>query len=253
MPSPRTTTPATSSGCRANKLKTMMEFEADRMTGLVLTDDVVKPELKVVLEEYNKRVANNPRARLGEQIEAALLSQPSLRQAGDRLAPRDRKAQPRRCAGFYRRFYTPNNAVLVVAGDVTPAEVQARRRDLRQGPAPTPTIGPRQRPQEPPQVAARRVTLADPRVRSRACSATISCRRHDRQARRSRGARSAGAYPRPRLEQPALPHAGGRQARSPSTPAPGTTAPRSTRPSSASTARRSPASRCRSSKPRSTR
>ncbi len=46
-------------------LKTLMEFEADRMTGLVLTDAVVAPELKVVLEEQNQRVANNPGARLG--------------------------------------------------------------------------------------------------------------------------------------------------------------------------------------------
>src|SRR6186713_1958259 len=48
-----------------DKLKAMMEFEADRMTGLELTDDVVRPELNVVLEEQNMRVANNPAARLG--------------------------------------------------------------------------------------------------------------------------------------------------------------------------------------------
>src|SRR5262249_36083724 len=53
-------------------LPTLMEFEADRMTGLVLSDDVVKPELQVVLEEQNMRVANNPAARLGEQVVAAL-------------------------------------------------------------------------------------------------------------------------------------------------------------------------------------
>lgn len=51
----------------SERLKTLMEFESDRMTGLVLTDEVVKPELKVVLEEQNMRVANNPGARLGEQ------------------------------------------------------------------------------------------------------------------------------------------------------------------------------------------
>src|SRR4051812_12452819 len=55
-----------------DKLRLMMELEADRMTGLVLTDDVVRPELQVVLEEQNMRVANNPGARLGEQMEAAL-------------------------------------------------------------------------------------------------------------------------------------------------------------------------------------
>ena len=53
-------------------LKTLMEFEADRMTGLVLSDNDVKPELNVVLEEQNQRVANNPNAKLGEQVEAAL-------------------------------------------------------------------------------------------------------------------------------------------------------------------------------------
>src|SRR6202161_2736310 len=46
-------------------LKDVMAFEADRITGLVLSDDVVRPELNVVLEEQNMRVGNNPRARLG--------------------------------------------------------------------------------------------------------------------------------------------------------------------------------------------
>src|SRR6202042_3447214 len=49
-------------------LKQMMAFEADRITGLVLTDDVVRPELNVVLEEQNMRVANNPNSRLAEQM-----------------------------------------------------------------------------------------------------------------------------------------------------------------------------------------
>jgi len=53
-------------------LKQMMAFEADRITGLVLTDDVVRPELNVVLEEQNMRVANNPNSRLAEQMDAAL-------------------------------------------------------------------------------------------------------------------------------------------------------------------------------------
>src|ERR1700719_1873480 len=44
-------------------LKEMMALEADRITGLVLTDAVVKPELNVVLEEQNMRVANNPVGR----------------------------------------------------------------------------------------------------------------------------------------------------------------------------------------------
>ncbi len=115
-------------------LKTLMEFEADRMTGLVLTDEAVAPELKVVLEEHNQRVANNPRARLSEQIDAALyLNHPygkpviGWRHEIEKLNRDDAMA-------FYRRFYTPNNAVLVVAGDVTTDEVRTlAEADLRQG------------------------------------------------------------------------------------------------------------------------
>src|SRR5436190_9976201 len=54
------------------RLRTVMEFEADRMTGLTLREDEVKPELQVVLEEQNMRVANNPGARLDEQMETVL-------------------------------------------------------------------------------------------------------------------------------------------------------------------------------------
>src|ERR1700683_5427886 len=63
-------------------LKEMMALEADRITGLVLTDEVVRPELNVVLEEQNMRGANNPVGRLGEQMDAALyLNHPYRRPA----------------------------------------------------------------------------------------------------------------------------------------------------------------------------
>jgi zinc protease len=145
-------------------LKTLMEFESDRMTGLVLTDDVVKPELNVVLEEQNQRVANNPAARLGEQVEAALyLNHPygkpviGWRHEIETLSREDAIA-------FYERFYTPNNAVLVVAGDVSAEEVKALADETYGKVEPRAVIGPRLRPQEPAQIAPRLVTLADPRV-----------------------------------------------------------------------------------------
>jgi zinc protease len=145
-------------------LKMLMEFEADRMTGLVLTDDVVKPELQVVLEEQNMRVANNPGARLSEQMEAALyLNHPyqrpiiGWRQEIEKLTRDDALA-------FYKRFYTPNNAILIVAGDVTAEEVKKLAEETY-GKVPRITeVAPRHRPQEPAQIAARTVTLADARV-----------------------------------------------------------------------------------------
>jgi zinc protease len=145
-------------------LKTMMEFEADRMTGLVLTDAAVTPELKVVLEEYNQRVANNPRARLSEQIDAALyLNHPygkpviGWRHEIEKLNRDDALA-------FYRRFYTPNNAVLIIAGDVTTDEIRTLA-EATYGKVPKiADIAPRHRPQEPTPAAQRHVTLADARV-----------------------------------------------------------------------------------------
>ena len=102
----------------------MMEFEADRMTGLVLKDENVLPERDVVLEEYNMRVANNPDARLTEQIMAALyLNHPYGRpvigwhQEIEKLDREDALA-------FYKRFYAPNNAKLVIAGDVDADEIR---------------------------------------------------------------------------------------------------------------------------------
>ena len=147
-----------------DQLKDMMEFEADRMTGLVLTDEVVRPELNVVLEEQNMRVANNPAARLGEQMDAALyLNHPYGRPVigwRHEIEQLDREG----ALEFYRRFYSPNNAILVVAGDVTPEEVRALAQETYGKVPRVAEIKPRLRPQEPVQQAPRTVTLADPRV-----------------------------------------------------------------------------------------
>jgi zinc protease len=147
-----------------DKLQSMMEFEADRMTGLVLTDEVVRPELAVVLEEQNSRVANNPAARLGEQMEAALyLNHPygrpviGWRHEIEQLTREDALA-------FYRRFYTPNNAILVIAGDVTTEQVRALAEETYGKVPRVAEVEPRRRPQEPVQQAPRTVTLADARV-----------------------------------------------------------------------------------------
>ncbi len=146
------------------RLKEMMAFEADRITGLVLTDEVVRPELNVVLEEQNMRVANDPNSRLAEQMDAALyLNHPYHRPViGWR---REIEALDRDDAlAFYRRFYTPNNAIVVVAGDVTAEEVKADAEETYGKVVPRAEIGPRLRPKEPVQEAVRTVTLADARV-----------------------------------------------------------------------------------------
>jgi zinc protease len=145
-------------------LETLMDFEADRMTGLVLGEDVIASERQVILEERNMRIDNEPSARLSEQMGAMqYLNHPyhhptiGWRHEMETLDRADALA-------FYHRFYAPENAVLVVAGDVEPADVKALAEKtygkIQRHAAPVE----RKRPQEPPQIAERRVTFADPRV-----------------------------------------------------------------------------------------
>jgi zinc protease len=148
-----------------DQLARMIEFEADRMTGLILKDENVLPERDVVLEEFNMRVANNPDARLTEQMMAALyLNHPygrpviGWRQEIEKLDREDALA-------FYKRFYAPNNAILIIAGDVEANEVRPLVEKFY-GPVPAQPSIPvnRVRPQEPVPAAPRTVTLSDPRV-----------------------------------------------------------------------------------------
>ncbi len=148
----------------SEKLKTVMEFEADRMNGLALTDDDVLRERDVILEEESQRIGNNPRARLGVQIDAALyLNSPYGKPV---IGWRHEMAQLTRddAVGFYRRFYGPNDAVVVVAGDVEPEQAFAFAQETYGKVKRNDNIVPRRRPKEPPPVAARRLTLADSRV-----------------------------------------------------------------------------------------
>ena len=147
------------------QLGKMMEFEADRMTGLILKDENVLPERDVVLEEYNMRVANNPEARLTEQIMAALYLNHPYGRPVIGWHHEIEKLNREDALAFYRRFYAPNNATLVIAGDVDANEVRPIAEHTFGEVQPQPAI-PEQRirPQEPAPIAARTVTFADPRV-----------------------------------------------------------------------------------------
>src|ERR1700687_146664 len=112
----------------------------------------------------NAHPATSPDARLGEQISAALfLNSPygrpviGWRHEIEKLTRADALA-------FYRRFYTPNNAVVVIAGDVTADQVKALAEKTYAKVPRVADIAPRARAQEPPPAAPRTVMLADPRV-----------------------------------------------------------------------------------------
>ena len=145
-------------------LKTMMEFEADRMTGLVLSDDVVDPERDVVIEERRMRTDTDPSAQLGESLASTLFTHHPYGKPIIGYMHEIEGLNREDALNYYRRFYTPENAILVVAGDVTEAEV-VQLAEETYGRLPARGQKPeRERPQEPEARSARRVVLADPKV-----------------------------------------------------------------------------------------
>ena len=148
----------------ADRLDLMMTMEADRMRDLVLAEADVLTERDVILEERNERTDSDPGALFGEQMRAAQFL--NLRYGIPIIGWRHEMETLSRddALAWYSRYYAPNNAVLVVAGDVTPDAVRALA-ETHYGPlAPTVDLPPRTRPSEPPQLAERRMTFADARV-----------------------------------------------------------------------------------------
>ncbi len=148
----------------ADRLDLMMTMEADRMRGLILSEDNVETERAVIIEERAQRTDSDPGALFGEQRRAAqYLNHPygtpviGWKHEAEALTRED-------ALSFYRTYYAPNNAILVVAGDVNPDEVRAMAEAHYGKVAPTPGLGNRMRVTEPPQLAERRLTMSDPRV-----------------------------------------------------------------------------------------
>ncbi len=147
-----------------DRLKLAMDLEADRMANLDLNDNSVATERDVVLEERRMRVDNNPQALLGEQMSAALhLSHPYGRpvigwpeevRRIDRVSAQD----------FYDHHYAPNNAILVLAGDVTPDQVRVMAQ-AEYGKLPARDLKPRAEFSEPPRIAETRITVQRPDAR----------------------------------------------------------------------------------------
>lgn len=148
----------------ADRLGLMMTMEADRMRDLVLSGDDVATERDVILEERATRIDSEPAALFREAMNAALYRNSPY--GTPNIGWRHEMAALERAdaLAFYRRYYAPNNAIVVVAGDVEPEAVRALAEEHYGPLAPTEGLGARARPQEPPSRAPRRLTYADPRV-----------------------------------------------------------------------------------------
>ncbi len=145
-------------------LGTMMAFEADRMGGLVLDDAVVAPERDVVLEERRMRVETDPNAQLSEAMAASLFVHHPYGIPIIGWMHEIEELNRTHAIDYYRRFYTPENAILVVAGDVTPDEVRRLSEETYGQVAPQGTRPQRLRAREPEPRAMRRIAVADPKV-----------------------------------------------------------------------------------------
>jgi zinc protease len=146
------------------RLKTVMEMEADRMVNLKLDAKEVATEREVILEERRSRTENNPSSILSEQMSAALYQNHPYRIPIIGWMHEMKKLSREDALAFYKRFYAPNNAIVVVTGDVVPEEVKALA-EAAYGVLPANVaIKPRLRPEEPEHRAPRRVELRDPRA-----------------------------------------------------------------------------------------
>lgn len=146
-----------------DRLPLMMQMEADRMANLRLVDEIVYPERDVIVEERRQRIDNDPGAQLSEQMNAAQFLHHPYRLPVIGWMHEIQSYTREDALAFYERWYAPGNAVLVVAGDITAAELRPLA-EATYGKVASRGTPERVRLQEPPQLAERRLELADERV-----------------------------------------------------------------------------------------
>jgi zinc protease len=148
----------------ADRLELMMTMESDRMVNIRLGEEEILTERDVIIEERNQRVENNPGALFREQLNASQYLNhrygiPIIgwRHEMEALGLED-------ALEYYGTYYAPNNAILIVAGDVDPEEVKALAEQYYGVIPANPELPERARPSEPPQTSARRMEFFDARV-----------------------------------------------------------------------------------------
>jgi zinc protease len=143
-----------------DKLALVMKLEADRMANLALQDDAFQKERQVVIEERRMRTENQPEALLQEQMRAALYLDSGYHhpvigwhQDIDHYKLAD-------VVAFHKRWYAPNNAILVVSGDITAEQLKPLAEKYYGGIPARPTPA-RARPLDPTPVAQRSLEIRD--------------------------------------------------------------------------------------------
>jgi zinc protease len=142
----------------ADRLDLVLELEADRMQNLLLDPTIIESERQVVIEERRTRTEDDPGGHLGEEVSALAFrahpyGQPIIGWTVDlkRITPEEIRA-------FYKTYYVPNNAILIIVGDFRAAEVLAKVRAAF-GPIPRGATPPPVSAVEPAQNGERRLVV----------------------------------------------------------------------------------------------
>lgn len=147
----------------ADKLELVMKMEADRMVNLALEEESVKTERDVILEERRMRTDNVPAALLSEKMNAAMYAVHPYHHPVIGWEKDIRNLTRDDALAFYTKWYAPNNATLIVAGDVSVEQLRALAEKYY-APIPAREVPKRERAKEPKHRDAARVTFVDDRV-----------------------------------------------------------------------------------------
>jgi len=145
-------------------LATVMEMEADRMVNLRLSEEDCLTERDVIVEERRQRIDNDPAALLDERLTAVRYLHHPYRLPVIGWLHEIRSYSREDALDFYRTWYAPNNAILIVVGDTTREELEPLAARIY-GTIPPRPVPERRRVQEPEPCTRRIVELEDARVR----------------------------------------------------------------------------------------
>jgi zinc protease len=149
----------------ASRLEEVMQLEADRFANNQWPDEEFRKEIEVVKEERRLRTEDNPRALLHEVLTATALSASPYRRPIVGWMSDLEAMTPQDARDFYQRWYTPANAIVVVAGDVDPEQVRVLA-EKHYGSLPGRAVPERKPQTDPVQKGLRRVDLKAPAEQS---------------------------------------------------------------------------------------
>ncbi|MFH1819999.1 MAG: pitrilysin family protein [Pseudomonadota bacterium] len=144
-----------------DRLELAMQLESDRMANLVIRDDLFAKEMQVVMEERRLRTDDQPQSVVYEHLMAAAYQESPYRRPVIGWMDDLQHLTAQDARDWYTRWYVPNNATLVVAGDVKADDVIALAKRYF-GTIPARALPTRKPQDEPAQIGEKRIVVKAP-------------------------------------------------------------------------------------------